>query len=169
MRFSLSAAQGLNSEQSEQGVIRSASQFMRPLTFSETVENLIRVNSWNSWGFLLATNSTNFTKAIGSAFWHRCVNFPRLHNPVDPVNCARIRTNDITVGIRYHVIFADARISDCNSGDPGACGLRSRRTRQKCSLGRGSWNGRSRDRGQGIYQERPAEVFRQPVERFSRS
>ena len=68
MRFSLSAVQGLNSEQSEQGVIRSASQFMRPLTFSETVENLIRVNSWNSWGFLLAKNSTNFTKAI-TAIW----------------------------------------------------------------------------------------------------
>jgi len=68
MRFSLSAAQRLNSEQSEQGVIGSASQFMRPLTFSETVENLIRVNSWNSWGFLLATNSTNFTKAI-TAIW----------------------------------------------------------------------------------------------------
>jgi len=64
MRFSLSAAQGLNSEQSEQGVIRSASQFMRPLTFSETVENLIRVNSWNSWGFLLATNSTKAITAI---------------------------------------------------------------------------------------------------------
>ena len=41
---------------------------MRLLTLSETVENSIRVNSWNSWRFLLATNSTNFTKTI-TAIW----------------------------------------------------------------------------------------------------
>ena len=34
---------------------------MRPLTLSETVENLIRVNSWNSWP---AKNATNSTKTI---------------------------------------------------------------------------------------------------------
>ncbi len=33
------------------------------LTFSETVENVIRLNSWNSWRFLL-TNSTKTITAI---------------------------------------------------------------------------------------------------------
>ncbi len=53
---------------SEPGVVKNASQFMRLLTLSETVENSIRVNSWNSWRFLLATNFTNFTKTI-TAIW----------------------------------------------------------------------------------------------------
>jgi len=43
---------------------------MRPLTLKEAAKNLIRVNSWNSWRFLLATNSTNFTKMI-TRFCHR--------------------------------------------------------------------------------------------------
>src|SRR5205823_5414414 len=53
------------------GVIGSGSQFMLDVTSSEAVENLIRVNSWNSWRLyflLLATNSTNFTKTI-TAIW----------------------------------------------------------------------------------------------------
>jgi len=33
------------------------------------MENSIRVNSWNSWPFLLATNSTNFTKTFEIQFF----------------------------------------------------------------------------------------------------
>jgi len=65
------------------GVIRSASQFMRPLTLSETVENLIRVNWWNSWRFLLATNSTNFTKTI-TAIWMSLVRNTLFSQPLPP-------------------------------------------------------------------------------------
>ena len=47
------------------------------LTLSETVENLIRVNSWNSWP---AKNATNSTKTI-TAIWMpsvRNTNFKNL-------------------------------------------------------------------------------------------